>query len=150
MGQPLAFDSDSIGQATRTYVKSLRTDPDVDGRFTLMAKLFARANVMLPGEEKFLWLWTVLEVYPMRNTSDIAPVSDLLGQITSRDAIAVKNALEIGRLFGARSDLVHDGRLPMTANQMGGMINRLNAIVLAVIRYVGGLPYDGGLDQFFN
>jgi hypothetical protein len=91
----------------------------------------------------------VLEVFPMKNTSDIRPISDYLARVTGRSALAVKEKLLLGRLFGARSDLAHNGKLPYARNELGGVLNLLEAIDLTVIRSLGGLPYAGELDASF-
>jgi hypothetical protein len=123
-------------------------DSEIDGRFTLMSKLFARALGMEPGEERFLWLWTVLEVFPMKNTSNIQPIGDYLSRVTGRPTAEIKEKLKIGQLFGARSSLVHDGKLPYEPRELGPVLRRLEGIDSAIIRSLGGLPYSGELEEF--
>jgi len=48
----------------------------------------------------------------MRNTSNIQPISEHLARTIGHSPDEVKNKLDIGRFFGARSDLFHDGKLP--------------------------------------
>ena len=79
-----------------------------------MSRFFAKSLAYAPSEEKLLFLWTVLEIYPMTNTTDIRPISELLGKILGRTSEIVKEKLGIGRLFGVRSDLVHNGRLAIS------------------------------------
>lgn len=121
----------------------------LDDRFTLQARLFARATSLPPSfaEERFLWLWIVLEVYPMHDSSDIAAISECVAAITGRPATEVKDKLQIGRLFGARSKLVHDGRLPYGEYDLGDVLARLETIVVTILRAEGGLTYDGRLDK---
>jgi hypothetical protein len=84
----------------------------------------------------------------MRNTSNIQPISEYVEQVTGRAAAEVKKALE--RLFGARSDLVHDGRLPYTREVLGEILGKLEALDITILRAVGGLPYTGQLDRYFS
>jgi hypothetical protein len=86
----------------------------------------------------------------MRNTSNIQPISEYVEQVTGRAAAEVKKALDLGRLFGARSDLVHDGRLPYTREVLGEILGKLEALDITILRAVGGLPYTGQLDRYFS
>jgi hypothetical protein len=90
----------------------------------------------------------VLAVFPMKDTSKIAPISDLLAVITGRAAKDLKEKLKIGQLFGARSDRVHDGSLNYSRVEFGAVITRLDHIVLTILRHTGGLPYDGLLERY--
>jgi hypothetical protein len=111
------FDPTVVEKEIASYRLAVERDPDIEQRFTLMSKLFARALATEPGEERFLWLWTVLEVFPMRDTSNIQPICDYLAKVTGRLPADIKSALDLGKLFGARSTLVHDGSLPYRRGQ---------------------------------
>jgi len=147
---PVKFAPEDLQRRINGFRRALSARSDIDARFTLMAKLFARAVATEPGEERFLWLWTVLEVFPMKNTSDIQPISEYLSGLTGRSPAEVKDKLGIGRLFGSRSDLVHHGKLPYERDKLGAILHRLEAIDSAVIRSLGGLPYNGELEEFFR
>jgi hypothetical protein len=126
----VGFNPEEIKSRIDAFRGVVNAEVDIEKRFTLMSKLFTRAIAMQPGEERFLWLWTVLEVFPMKGTSDIRPVGDYLSHITGRPAPEVKEKLGIGRIFGARSDLVHDGKLPYDRNELvvcGEQINHYPA-----------------------
>src|ERR1700730_14547599 len=69
------------------------SDPDLQRRLGLMARFFSKAVALDPSEEKFLFLWTTLEVFPMKDTTNIGPISDYLGQIVNRPAKEVKDKL---------------------------------------------------------
>jgi hypothetical protein len=149
LASPVSFEPAELENQIKSYRSSITRDSDIEQRFTLMSKLFSRALTIEPGEERFLWLWTVLEVFPMRDTSNIQPISDYLAQLTGRGATDIKSALELGKLFGARSTLVHDGRLPYGREALGEVLSKLEAIDVTVLRGLGGLPYGGQLDQYF-
>jgi hypothetical protein len=147
---PVSFNPKDVEGRINAFRRAVSADPDIDARFTLMSKLFARAVATEPGEERFLWLWTVLEVFPMKDTSNIQPISDLLSRVTGRPAAEIKERLGIGPLFGARSSLVHDGKLPYGRAALGAVLKKLEAIDSAVIRSLGGLPYSGELEEFLG
>jgi len=145
---PLPFDPSDLAMQMESYRRAVAGDPDIEQRFTLMSKLFSRAITTEPGEERFLWLWTVLEVFPMRDTSNIQPISEYLANATGRSASEIKAALDLGRLFGARSALVHDGRLPYDRPALGQVLEKLEAIDITVLRSLGGLAYAGQIDKY--
>ena len=76
-------------------------------------------------------------------------ISTYLAKVTGREEAEVKKALELGRLFGARCDLVHNGRLPYDHNLLGEILNKLEAVDVTVLRALGGLPYGGQLDNYY-
>jgi hypothetical protein len=143
------FDPADLEKQIESYRLNVAGDPDIEQRFTLMSKLFSRAIATEPGEERFLWLWTVLEVFPMRDTSNIQPISDYLGKVIGRTPAEIKSALDLGKLFGSRSDLVHHGRLPYGRENLGEVLEKLEAVDTTVLRALGGLPYAGQLDKYF-
>ena len=86
----------------------------------------------------------------MRDTSNIQPISDYLAHVTGLPAADLKRSLDLGKLFGARSGLVHDGKLPYSREVLGEVLNKLEAIGVTVLRALGGLPYAGQLDRYFS
>jgi hypothetical protein len=149
VARPVTFKAEDVEREIESFRRALTANLDVDNsRFTLMSNLFARALLMETGAERFLWLWTVLEVFPMKETSDIRSVCDHLSSVTGRTATELKEKLRIGRLFGARSDLVHKGKLPYEGDELGSNLRKLETIDRVVIRSLGGLAYTGELDEF--
>jgi hypothetical protein len=146
---PVAVNPSELQATKLPGVRAARAqNQNIQSRYELMARFFSKAISYEPSEEKLLFLWTVLEIYPMENTTNIQPVSDLLAQIVNRDAAHVKNALSIGKLFGLRSDLVHNGRLALTREQLGEVIDKLEKICLEVLRRISGEPYRGALHVY--
>jgi hypothetical protein len=150
MAPPVTFVPDDVQKQLAAFRSAVAADAEIDERFTLMSKLFVRGVAILPGEERYLWLWTVLEVFPMRDTSNIQPISEHLARTTHHSQDEVKKKLDIGRLFNARCNLVHDGKLPYGRDEMGSVLKKLEAIVITVLRSLGGLPYVGGLEEYFS
>lgn len=128
----------------------IEADPERRRRFALMARFFAKALPLAAGEEKFLFLWTVLEVFPMKDTTDIRPISEFLAARLARSVEHVKAALGIGRLCGMRSDLVHHGALGVAIGDLGEVVQRLETIAAEVMRGYAGVPYTGVLERYFE
>jgi hypothetical protein len=49
----------------------------------------------------------------MRDTSNIRPIAEHLSRATGQSLAKIQDKLDIGRLYGARCSLVHDGKLPV-------------------------------------
>lgn len=145
----LDIDEKDLTTRLKNIKKQLSSDPDLKERFRLMSRFYAKAVILNPSEEQFLFLWTVLEVYPMKNTTNIKPISEYLATILGKPATEVKEKLGIGRLFQVRSDLVHNGRLNIDPQDLGAVFSKLEEICLEVIRTLSGLPYGKTLDKYF-
>lgn len=129
--------------------KSLSADDDVRERYAVMSRFYSRSLSFDPSEEKFLLLWTALEVYPMKGTANIRPVNELIAKILSSDVSQVKQALQFGRMHGIRSKLAHDGFLEIGTEASVDVFRKLELVVHEVLRSMLGLPYSGSLDRYF-
>ena len=114
-----------------------------------MAWFFSKALTLEPSEEKLVLLWTVLEIFPMKDTTDIRPISEYLSPIVGQPPDVVKETLSIGRLCGIRSELVHHGILPIAKDDMGELFGQLENICVEVMRALSNLPYRGTLTSYF-
>ena len=128
--------------------KKQSLDLDLLDRFKLMSRFYSKSLALKPNEEKFILLWTILEIFPMKNTTNIKPTSEHLATITGRQPEKVKEKLGIGRLYGLRCDLVHNGRLNIDIKEIGEVFSRLENIVLEILRNMSGLPYSRSLDKY--
>jgi hypothetical protein len=126
------------------------SDIDLQRRYGLMARFFSKAVALDPSEEKFLFLWTVLEVFPMKDTSNVRPLKEFVARLLGRSADEIDKRLLIGRTHGLRSDLVHNGKLELTAEELAKLIDRLENICIEVLRSISGLSYSGLLNQYFT
>src|SRR5215203_1205396 len=117
------------------------------GRFEWMSRLVAKGLAEPLGEEGYIWLWTALEVFPMVGTSNIKTISEFLAGYLGESPSLVKEKLRIGWLFGMRSKLVHDGRLPVQQDGKFAALTELEHVVVAVVRHAAALLYDGALDR---
>ncbi len=128
--------------------KKQSSDPDMLSRFNLMSRFYCKSLALKPSEEEFILLWTILEIFPMKDTTNIRPISEHLATITGQQPERVKEKLEIGRLYGLRCDLVHDGRLNIDMKKMGELFSRLENIIFEILRSMSGLSYGRSLDEY--
>lgn len=157
---------DSLLDMLNTANVKLNQGEDVSNRFALMSKFFVKSMSYSMSEEKFLLLWTILEVYPMKSTSNIKPISECLSRILDLDADVIKEKLELGRIYGLRSSLVHDGIFNIDMETMeisddknldltyfrrkSEILGKLECVVHEILRYMCGLPYSGLLDKYIE
>ena len=145
---PVTLNPQALQADLQRIRSNISREANMSSRFDLMSRFYSKALVRPHSEERFLFLWTVLEIFPMKDTTDIRPISELLSKLTGRSSSDVKEMLAIGRIFGLRSDLVHNGSFDPRQTGIPGFWTRLEALCLETLRYVGGLPYSGSLDQF--
>jgi hypothetical protein len=140
---------EKVGSILIALSKQQNTDVDISQRYATMSRFFSRSIVVPPSEEKLLYLWTMLEIYPMKDTTDIKPISQYLSDRIGGLPAEIKDKLGIGRIFGIRSNLVHNGVLTLDISEMGEFFGRLEGICLEVLRGMSGVDYDGSLDKYF-
>ncbi len=130
-------------------IKQQSMDADIDQRYATMSRFFSKSVLVHPSEEKLLYLWTILEIFPMKNTTDIKPISEYLSNRIGRPSADLKEKLAIGRAFGVRSNLVHNGILTIDISEMGKFFEKLESICIEVLRGMSGIAYDGSLEKYF-
>mgnify|MGYP005805783113 FL=1 len=137
-------------QSSLSDIKATLTPgSDLERRYSLMSRFYARSLAYAHSEEHFLLLWTTLEIFPMQATSNIRPLVLKLADILGRTEDDIRQHLHVGLLYGWRGKLVHDGTLPPIRGR-AELFRRLELIVHSVIRSMCGLPYNGSLDRYWT
>jgi len=144
--EAVAIKKEDLESQLKELRKNLAKDSDLNSRFKLMSRFYSKSLAYDPSEEKFLMQWTALEIYPMKDTSDIRPLRKLLSKIVACSEADISNKLKLGRLYGKRSDLVHHGKLDPAEYE--DIFRKLEAIVHEVMRHMCGLDYSGLLDRY--
>ena len=164
--QKFTIHSEELSAWLQDAKKLFSSNSDFENRFILMSRFLSKSLSYDVSEEKFILLWTALEVFPMKNTTNIEPISILLSRILQRDIYVVKNQLEIGKLYGVRCALVHEGKFKIdiiSVNKeydknadlyyehgQSHIVAKLEHIVREIMRNMCGLEYSGSLEQYFN
>lgn len=128
--------------------KNLLSDVEMRKRFSLMARFWSKALSYEPCEERFLLLWTILEIFPMKDTTNIKPIAEYCAIILGKEPDVVKEKLQIGRLYSHRCQLVHNGEFPTDVGQMAILFDKLENIIYEIFRKILGLSYSGSLDIY--
>lgn len=141
--------SQNVGSILLTLSKQQNINADLNNRYATMSRFFSKSILVPPSEEKLLYLWTMLEIFPMKNTTDIKPISEYLAGRISRSPSEIKEKLGIGRVFRVRSNLIHNGILTLEISEKGEFFRRLEGICLEVLRGMSGINYSGSLQKYF-
>lgn len=62
--------------------------------------------------DRFLFCWIALEILTMKNESDVKTLKRILGKAYSLDNSQVEPTFGVGKLYGLRSKIVHEGYTP--------------------------------------
>jgi hypothetical protein len=147
--EAVSCDASMVGEWEAMTLRQLGDTASL-GRLRLMGRHLAKAMESDPNEDRFLSLWTMLEVWPMAGTSNIQPLRDRLADHLGRDPGETKEKLQLGRLVDLRGKLLHDGEMGLSNEQMNQTLARLQDICVECMRALSGLPYAGALDKFFS
>ena len=142
------FEPRAIEKSINAARAVLARNAEHDRRFGLMTRLFNRAITLDDAEQTFLWLWTCLEVFPMVDTTNVKPISEHLAPYVDQTREVVAEKLQIGRLFGHRCTLVHDGSIGLSGAELNEAVHKLLVIVESVLRSMCGMPYNGALNRW--
>jgi len=92
------------------YNTTLLTEAQ-QNKFNLSQSWFYR-SFTLSKLDAFVTKWIALETLCMDSSTNIRPISELLGLAYNIDFNVAKEKFKIGRLFGLRSNIVHNGHSP--------------------------------------
>lgn len=123
-------------------------------QYDKMAKLYAQAASMPMSEEKFVKLWTILEIFPLETSPgkplELAKLYELLTAVVGLSKSQIERKLKIHSKIYARyrSEIVHTGSTGFSEIELKDTTARLDAIVRVVMRKMLGLEYEDELTEF--
>ena len=148
---PLSFPAPPLDDATIDLIKQAgkslaAVDPVRRERYVLALRWFHQA-LYGGGVDSFLRYWIAVEAVSPMTSSDIAP---LVGALAHGYGIAVgdvKARYGIGRIYGFRGRIVHQGaRGPVH----GRLLDYLGALFVELLRIGLGLPVARSLDTLLS
>lgn len=113
----LDFLSDGIGK-----LETL-ADP-VKNRARLSLRWFGRA-LQEQGHDEFVSLWVAVETIAMPNETNVKLAVAALGRIYGITEQAAKARFQLGRLQGLRSDILHEGLMPLIDTDLNRYLEAL-------------------------
>lgn len=117
---------------------------DVQSRIKLGLRWVDSAEHENQSLDEFLKLWFAIETIAMPDTTNIKPLVNRLASIYNIDPAKAQNHFEIGKLFGLRSNIVHNG-LNIGIHEQ---LNRyLKAIINDIIMDICNYPTNGTTEQ---
>jgi len=151
--QPSREASEIVGQLTSDLRSVASLTAERRNRFRLGARWYRRGHGSVNPIDKFLSLWTALEVYPGEGDPDV--VGLVVGLLSSvypdvpREEL--KARIGIGRIAGLRGDIVHQGKAFVARDDeesFSDHLKRLAAIAATCLRMLASLEAGTDLDPF--
>lgn len=127
---------------------------EIGGSYNKMAKLYSQAASMPTSEDKFVKLWTILEIYPMQTKPgerlELDRLYNLLIDITGISKYKINKKLKIyHEVYDKyRCEIVHTGSTGFSEIELKDTIAKLELIVSVVLRSLMGLEYNNELEEY--
>ena len=103
---------------------------DDRSRIMLSLRWFDKAERETEPIDAFLKMWFALETLVMPDTTDIRPINIALTRIYDLSRDDVTTRFKIGRIFGLRSDIVHNGQVRSIHQQLQRYIQAVYVDIL--------------------
>lgn len=97
--------------------------------------------------DAFLKYWIALEILAMPDTTDIQPINGLLSTAYGISMQEVGQTYHVGRIYGLRSRIVHDGFTPTISYKL---LDFIAAIYSDVLSQIIGSPFDKRAQKFLT
>lgn len=131
-------------QATDTAMASLRENEQHRARLSLR---WFESAIFDSGIDGFLKYWIALETLAMPDTTNIRPLNQSLANAYGLSLDETRDRFAIGRLFGLRSRIVHDG---LMVGIRGELLTYTEGIYVDVLQHYLGLPCERRAEQVMN
>jgi hypothetical protein len=125
-------------------------------RLQLAARWFRRGYEAVNQVDKFLFFWTVLEIYPAKGTTHVArETANLLQRsiYVNTNSSEVKKNLELGYMHSMRGKIVHAGQAFVEDSERSVFerrLEKLRATATVCLRLLGGLSPGDELERFIK
>ncbi|MBI4283963.1 MAG: hypothetical protein HY663_05790 [Chloroflexi bacterium] len=125
-------------------------------RLQLAARWFRRGCEAVNQVDKFLFFWTVLEIYPTKGTIHVAGETANLLQSSiyvNMNTSDVKKNLELGPMHSMRGKIIHAGQAFVEDSEQSifeRRLEKLRATATVCLRLLGGMSPGDDLDRFIK
>ena len=125
-------------------------------RLQLAARWFRRGYEAVNQVDKFLFFWTVLEIYPAKGTTHVArETANLLQRsiYVNKNSSEVKKNLELGHMHSMRGKVVHTGQAFVEDSEQSifeQRLEKLRATATVCLRLLGGISPGDELERFIK
>ena len=138
------------------FSKVQKLDANDRTRLQLAARWFRRGHEALNQVDKFLFWWTVLEIYPAKGTVHVARETANLLQLSiyvKMNASEIKTKLELGPMHRMRGKIVHTGQAFVEDSERSifeRRLEKLRATATVCLRLLAGISPGDDLEQFIK
>lgn len=129
-----------------TAKSHLSQQPTASGNRVLLSLRWYEASLRSTGVDSFLQAWIAIEVLVMDDTN-IRPINDALSRIYGIAPEEAKRRFNVGRIFGIRGRIVHNGELISISQPV---TDYLEAIYVDVLYEILGLATEHRVDAQIN
>lgn len=121
-------------------------EDQVRNRIRLSLRWFESA-IYDKGIDSLLKYWISIETLAMPDTTNIKVINEILSSAYKRTLDEVRDLFEVGRLFGLRSSIVHEGfNVPI-----GGLLLKyLEALYVDILFGILGLPCESRAEEIIK
>lgn len=145
---------EKINDVLEVYKYIDKVSKEDKNRLMLVCRWFMKGHDTPNSIDKFLAWFISLEIFPCQGSAD-APrlLRDFIHTHINGELKPgyIKSAMELGRMSGARADIVHDGlcNIPNDRTQeFNSYIEKLESLVRVSIKHLAGMEYNGELDKW--
>ena len=147
----------NFSENVRESIENLRDMPDKsEDRFRLSSRWFQKGRDEEGMVDKFISWYISLEVHPSQGSTKVTEnVRDFLAEevLDNKNPSEVKKDLNLGRITGLRSKIVHNGLSQMSEaepDNPGEFLEIVESIVRVSLKSQLGLDYGGELDKWIE
>ncbi len=140
----------------KDFSKVQKLDANDRTRLQLAARWFRRGHEVLNQVDKFLFWWTVLEIYPAKGTIHVARETANLLQLSiyvTMTTSEIKTKLELGPMHSMRGNIVHKGQAFVEDSEQSifeRRLEKLRATATVCLRLLAGMSPGDGLERFIK
>ena len=151
-------DPNDVADRMATDFGHLEGLPEAErARFQLAARWFRRGQEAINPVDRFLFFWTVLEIYPAGKQPKRPKVANMASKFLREHLYQdlsdeqIKEKAKIGHIEGLRGDIVHQGWAFVKRekeDEFSDHLERLETIAATCLRILAGMPAGDDLDKY--
>jgi hypothetical protein len=126
---PFHFAPPDVSQTKLSAVseadKAIAALPEADENRVRLSLRWFESALYADGVDAYLKYWLAIETLGMPNTTDIRPLVESLSRSYGLSYVEARQRFSVGRLFGLRSRIVHDGQIVYAHQSLSKYIEAL-------------------------
>ena len=153
LASPATPAAEVVRDFTADFSSFARLPAGMQHRFQLASRWYRRGHESINQVDKFLFWWTVLEIYPRKKGTAVAATIKQTLQDEAFPNMSMQRIgqnLRISSIYRERIRIVHEGKafVDVEDKNFRECLDRLGAIATVCLRLLGSLPPGDELQQF--